>query len=147
VFRRGPFVLGCAGSFRLADVVRYHLGTIAVPSGDLHRYIAVDFVENLRDACKARGVSSVENNVEEVAGGILVGVHGRLFTIDEDFHVGEPSGGFAAIGCGFAAALGALHATPTVPPRRRLATALAAAERYNAGVRGPFHYVTVRSPR
>ena len=147
VFRRGPFVLGCAGSFRLADVVRYHLGTVPRPAGDLHRYMAVDFVENLRDACKARGIASIENNVEEVAGGLLVGVAGRLFTIDEDFHVGEPSGGFAAIGCGFAVALGALHATPKVPPRTRLTTALTAAVRFSAGVRGPFHHVSLRPRR
>lgn len=147
VFKRGPFVIGCAGSFRLADVVRYHMGPVPVPSGDLHRYMAVDFVESLREACRARGVSEVENNVEGVAGALMVGVHGRLFVVDDDFHVGEPADGFTAIGCGAQVALGALYATPKVPPRTRLTTALHAAVRHNAGVRGPFHYVSLRKSR
>lgn len=148
VFRRGAFVVGCCGSFRLADVIRYHFTAPALPTkGGLHRFMAVDFVESLREACKARGIASIENNVEEVGGAILVGVRGALFVIESDFQVGEPTHGFTAIGCGAQVALGALYATPRVAPRRRLTTALSAAQAANAGVRGPFHYISLRHPR
>ena len=146
VFRRGAFLVGCAGSFRLADVIRYHFSPPKLPEkGPLHRFMAVDFVEALREACKARGIASIENNVEEVEAAVMVGVQGALFVIESDFHVGQPAPGFAAIGCGGQVALGALHATPALKPRARLTTALAAAHAYNAGVRPPFQFVSLRS--
>ena len=145
VFRRGALIIGCCGSFRLADVIRYHFAPLAPPTkGDLHRYMATDFVESLREACKARGVAAVENNVEGVEGSVLVGLRGQLFVIDDDFQVGSPAAGFTAIGCGSQIALGALHALRTGTPRRRLTVALEAAEAYSAGVRGPFHFVSLR---
>lgn len=147
VFRRGAHIIGCAGSFRMADVIRYHFAPPTPPEdGPLHRYMAVEFVESLREALRARGISSVENNVEDVEGAVMVGVRGSLFVIESDFQVGEPACGYAAIGCGSSVARGALYATPTASPRARLTTALSAAEASNAGVRGPFHFVTLRQP-
>lgn len=145
VFRNGPFLIGCAGSFRMADTIRYrfapHLPTL---SEDLHAYMATTFVDALRETCKAHAVSSVENNVEEVDGEIIVGIYGRLFVIGCDFEVGQQAGGFASIGSGSSVALGALHATRKQLPRKRLTAALEAAQAFNAGVRGPFSFATIR---
>jgi hypothetical protein len=52
--------------------------------------------------------------------------------------VGEPAEGFAAVGCGYAEALGALWVERHKKPRHRAVTALDAAVHLNAGVRGPF---------
>jgi ATP-dependent protease HslVU (ClpYQ) peptidase subunit len=147
VFRHGAFLIGCAGSFRVADVIRYRFEPPPLTRDDLHRYLATAFVDALRDVLKGHGVAVVENNAEESPAEILVGVRGRLFTIDDDLHVGESCHGFAAVGCGRDLALGALYALGSRgTPRRRLTTALTAAESFSAGVRSPFTFATIRSP-
>jgi ATP-dependent protease HslVU (ClpYQ) peptidase subunit len=149
VWRRGWFVIGCAGSLRAADVLRYRFAPTpppADPSFDLHRYMATDFVDALRDVLKAHGVLAVENNAEEVQAELLVGARGRLFTIDDDLQVGESEHAFAAIGCGRDLAMGALYATKGAP-RSRLTKALHAAESFSAGVRAPFRFATLPRSR
>ena len=88
---------------------------------------------------QAGGWARKENEREE-GGTFLVGVRGELFTIMEDYQVGQSADGFDAVGSGTDLALGALYATREGPfrPRQRVRMALAAAERFNAGVRGPF---------
>jgi ATP-dependent protease HslVU (ClpYQ) peptidase subunit len=152
VFKHGPFVIGCAGSLRAADVVRYRFSPPLPPDShtlDLHRYMATDFVDELRTALKSHGVVVVENNAEEAPCDFIVGVRGRLFTIEGDLQVGESTRGYASIGCGREAALGALYALGSKgTPRSRLTAALGAAEAFSAGVRGPFRFAAVaRQPR
>jgi hypothetical protein len=149
VFRRGWFVIGCAGSFRAWDVIRYRFAPTpppASPSFDLHRYMATDFVDALRDVLKTHGVMVVENNTEEANLSLLVGIRGRLFTLDEDLQVGESEHAFAAIGCGRDLAMGALYATKGAP-RARLTTALRASEAFSAGVCAPFRFATLPRSR
>lgn len=43
-----------------------------------------------------------------------------------------------AVGCGDQIARGALYGTQMQPPKERIRIALEAAERFSAGVRGPF---------
>lgn len=149
VFRRGPFVIGCANSLRAADVIRYRFHPLPLPvnpSFNLHRYMATDFVDALRDVLKAHGVMVVENSAEEAPLELVVGVRGRLFTLDDDLQVGESTHDFAAVGCGRDLALGALYAS-TGTPRTRLTTALRAAQAFSAGVRAPFRFVTLAKER
>jgi len=88
---------------------------------------------------KAGGWAKKDNDREE-SGTFLVGVHGRLFTVEEDYPVVASTDGYAAVGCGSELALGALYATAgiSLSPERRVMLALQAAERFSAGVRGPF---------
>src|ERR1019366_6351782 len=80
----------------------------------------------------------------ESGGTFLVGTHGRLFEVSSDYQIGEPADPYAAVGCGSEVALGALHATggSKMTPHQRLEAALAAAERFSNGVRGPFVHVS-----
>ena len=72
----------------------------------------------------------------------LVGVAGRLYTIASDYQIGTSHAGFAAVGSGYLAALGALHATPDRTPEDRLRLALEAAADLTSAVRLPFTTVT-----
>jgi ATP-dependent protease HslVU (ClpYQ) peptidase subunit len=148
VFRHGPFVIGCAGSLRASDVLRYRFAPNAPPKKfDLHRYMATDFVDAVREVLKAHGVMVVENGAEATPTEFIVGLRGRLFTLDDDLQVGESTHGFAAVGCGRDLALGALYAMPTGDPRARLTTALRAAQAFSAGVRAPFRFATLSRER
>jgi ATP-dependent protease HslVU (ClpYQ) peptidase subunit len=101
--------------------------------------MAVSFIDAVRSCLKEGGWARKDDEREE-GGTFLVGVAGRLFTVHEDYQVAEAADGYAAVGSGEQVALGALYATAdaAVDPRERVLLALRAAERFNAGVRGPF---------
>lgn len=146
IFSSGPYVMGFTDSFRMGQLLRYSL-TPPPPEDDLHRFMATAFVDAVRECLKGGGWAS-RYNEQEQGGLFLVGVRGRLFHVGSDYQVGEAADGFAAVGCGFELCLGALHATRYDPsPRQRLRAALEAAERFNAGVRGPFAYATSKAAR
>jgi len=136
VFRNGPYLFGFTSSFRMGQLLRYALQPPAV-GADLDKFMVTTFVDAVRDCLKAGGFATKESEAEH-GGTFVVGVAGRLFRIDSDYQVGEQADRFDAVGCGQEFALGALHATAGMPPKRRINLALEAAARYSAGVTGPF---------
>ena len=136
VFRRKRYLFGFTTSFRMGQLIRYSL-KLPKPAADLDAFMSTKFVDALRDCLKSGGWAAKDNEREE-GGTFLVGVRGRLYTVYSDYQVAKAADGFAAVGCGDEIALGALFATAGVRPRRRVLGALAAAERFSAGVRGPF---------
>ena len=105
------------------------------------------FIDAVRDCLKTGGWAKKDDEREE-GGTFLVGVKGRLFTVEDDYQVGASADGYAAVGCGSEIALGALFATARtrMSPERRLTVALEAAERFSAGVRGPFLCLSEDTP-
>ena len=142
MFAVGPFLFGCCGNFRMRDLLRYSL-SVAEPPASMSddEFIRTTFVNAVRDCLKAGGMAVVENNVEE-GGTFLVGYRGHLYLVEDSFQVVEPAVGYWAVGCGAEYALGALHASRRLAPRKRMREALEASERFSAKVRGPFHYAT-----
>jgi ATP-dependent protease HslVU (ClpYQ) peptidase subunit len=138
VFRKKRYLFGFTTSFRMGQLIRYSL-TLPKPTGNLDAFMSTTFIDALRDCLKTGGWAAKENEREE-GGTFLVGVRGKLFAVHDDYQVAKAADGFAAVGCGDQIALGALFATAHtgLSPRRRVLSALAAAERYSAGVCGPF---------
>lgn len=139
VFRNGPMIFGFTSSFRMGQLLRYAL-TVPDhdPRVDVEKYMATTFIDAVRECLKTHGFATKDKEVEQ-GGTFLVGYNGWLFRIDDDYQVGIPADGFAAVGCGGEAARGALFATPELKGRERAELALKAAERCSAGVRGPFN--------
>ncbi|WP_435111897.1 hypothetical protein [Nocardiopsis synnemataformans] len=138
------WVIGYTTSFRMGQILQYHLSPPVVPEGvDLHRFMCTTFVDEMRKTFKEAGWAREESGIEET-GTFLVGTCGRLFIVDSDYQVGEAADGYAAVGCGSDLALGALYATADsdLDPRGRLELALRAAVRHNAGVAPPFTFVS-----
>ena len=148
VFQNGEFLMGFTTSFRMGQLLRYSLKPPRRhPDDEIHQYMVVDFVNAVRSCLKAGGYASKEDEVES-GGTFLVGYAGHLFTVNSDYQVGIPEDGFAAVGSGQDIALGALFATQgQATPRDRVLTALRSAERFNAGVRGPFHILPESEPQ
>ena len=141
VFRSGKFLIGCAGSVRMHQLLQYHLHIKMQrqDQGVMH-YMVNDFVDAVRECFKTHGFSKIENN-EEFGGTFLVGYRGRLFCIHTDFQVDENHDGREAIGSGRAYALGALLTTSEMlSPGDRIKKALWAASYFSSSVIGP-HYV------
>ena len=137
VFVNGPFVIGYTSSFRMGQILQYHLR--AAPQGpeDAMQYMVCTFVEAVRLCLKEHGFSKVENNVEQ-GGFFLVAYRGTLYGIENDFQANHYADGMMALGCGREYALGALRALENMPARQRLLRALEVAAYYSKGVMGPF---------
>lgn len=146
VFRSGEFVMGGAGSRRLAELMRFAFKPPAIKGKDLDAYMVTDFTRAARKALREHAYLCTDNGREktdsEDGDALLVGVRGRLYYVGPDFSASAVSDGMFAVGCGMDFALGALYATPTLAPEKRLQLALEAAERYSDGVAGPFHVVS-----
>jgi ATP-dependent protease HslVU (ClpYQ) peptidase subunit len=142
VFRNGGLLFGFTTSFRMGQLLRYEL---AVPERhDRHdglTYMVRQVVPAVK-ACFRAGGFEWKRYDADYGGCFLVGHGGTLYLVDDDYHVGVPRCGYAAVGCGWDLALGSLYSTGDREPRARVLTALKAAEEFSAGVRGPF---TVRS--
>ena len=139
VFKNGPMVFGFTSSFRMGDLLRYAL---EVPDHDPRveprKYMATTFVNAVRSCLKDGGYASKSNEVES-GGMFLVGFKGQLYTVGSDYQVGVAEDGYDAIGCGCELALGSMFASTHMTGAERILLALKAAERFSAGVRGPFH--------
>jgi ATP-dependent protease HslVU (ClpYQ) peptidase subunit len=142
VFRNGPYVIGCCGSPRMAQLLRYGLATWSNDvsnTEDLDAYMVMSFIEDVRTALKTGGWLNKENEHELASSSqFLVGIRGRLFEVNQDLQCTSHLADYNAIGVGEAAALGALYVTAEMAPRARVLAALSASEAHNAGVRGPF---------
>lgn len=140
VFHVDDAIIGGTTSFRMLQILRYHLHLPPHPEGmDTHEYMVRYFVEECRRLFKEHGYSTVNNNTES-AGEFLVGYQARIFHIESDFQVAEEAQCYAACGCGFAYALGALEATinDRIEPFTRVEEALRIGEKFSSGVSGPF---------
>lgn len=143
VWTLGPLLFGACGSFRVSQLLRWHL-TVPVPDPgcDPLEYLTGPVVNAMRESLTIGGALTTfqEDNTEALTeSGFLLGYAGRVFELYSDFGIGELTQGYGAVGCGWALALGALVATEgfDLTPKRRVRLALAAAERHSAGVQGP----------
>lgn len=146
VFVSGPMVMGFTTSFRMGQLLRWTFTAPTQPEGvSDERYMSGVFVDAVRDCLKVGGFAKRENEVEQ-GGNFLVGYHGRIWEVSSDYQVGELVDPYNAVGCGYELCLGSLHTTREfdLDPDVRLLMALESAERFSAGVRGPF--VLVREP-
>lgn len=150
VFERDGYAIGFAGSFRVGQLVHYQLSLPRLDTWDVDAFMVTRFVPALRDCMRAHGQLAVENGVESMEGFLLVGLAGRLYSVECDFQVGrQEEDGYYALGCGDEYAVGALHALADyedLTPQDRVEAALNAAEYNSAGVVGPFRYAYCPKP-
>ena len=139
IFRNGEMLFGFMSSFRMGQLLRHAL-TIPDhdPRVDDEKYLTVTFIDAVRECLKGKGWAR-KNNEQEAGGTFLIGYRGRLFQVEDDYQVGIATDGFDACGCGGQIAKGALFASTHLKGEARVEMALKAAERFSAGVRGPFH--------
>lgn len=144
VFKVGEFVIGYTSSFRMGQLLRYHLSPPKPHEGESgHEYMVKAFIPAVRDVLKQHGYLKNDNGREEI-GTFLVGWRGSLYEVYDDLQVGELIAPFAACGCGHDLAIGSLHTTQgmKMKPADRITQALSAAEAFSAGVRGPFTIIS-----
>jgi hypothetical protein len=147
--------IGYTSSYRMGQLLRFNLQLPAIvdPVGepraeDLFEWAVKEFIPAARKVFKDGGYGKT-NGDGDVGGYFLLAVRDRLFEVQSDFQVAEPSPSYVATGSGEAYALGALHALcgPKDPKvgkdraREIAKRALNAAVFHNAYVRPPFEFV------
>jgi len=143
VFENGTMVFGFCGSYRMGQLLRHALKMpkhYTEDETDDMTFLVTKFINAVRETLKTGGwglTDTDRNNGAERGGNFLIGYRGQVYEIQSDFQVSWPTENVAAVGCGDNYALGSLHAT-SGKPRRRIKSALEAAERYSAGVAGPY---------
>jgi len=148
-FKVGQYAIAFTDSFRMGQILQYSWTppkyTPTKTNSGLDKFMRTKFIESVKTAFKEGGYGSIGSSSDEDTGGIfIVGLEGRIFTIDEDFHVGENIVNYMAEGSGGQIALGALHATKNQKnPRLRLKAALEAATEFNMAVAAPYTYIQV----
>lgn len=136
VFIKDDYIIGYAGSFRFGKVVQ-HLFTPPKPEfKNIDKFLNTTFVDSLREVCE---LSKIDPTSEDDSSELLIGVGGRLFEFCNDWHIGEDSHEYNAIGSGSSFAMGSLYSTGRIKsPHGRIRTALQAAEQFSQTVKGPF---------
>lgn len=140
VFMNGAFLMGFTTSFRMGQLLRYSFTPPKIAEDqDLYEYMVTDWIDGVRKCLKDGGFASEKDSVEE-GGTFLVGYKGRLFTIYEDYQVGENTCGYSSVGCGEDLAMGSLFTSSDIKlkPEDRVRMALKAAATFSAGVSAPF---------
>lgn len=141
IWRSRDYLIGISGSIRASNIIKHTVTLPPAPERSHHRHVVLTIVPAIREALRAAGYRTRTRSGsggEDSDADILIGFRGRVFVIDGEFQAQRAIGGFDAIGSGAGPALGALHATPTLPPRARVLRALEAAELYGVGCRRPW---------
>lgn len=141
IFKNGELIFGYTTSFRMGQLLQFALTPPPIQEGQApYDYAVKLLVPAIRDTFRQGGFMRIEHS-RETGGTFLVGFRGHLFSIYDDFQVGESVESYEAVGCGDAYAMGAMHALSGHPPMERLEGGLHAAAKFSAGVSGPFHFV------
>jgi 20S proteasome alpha/beta subunit len=142
VFQVGPYLMGFTTSYRMGQLLRYSLTVGGPDSWDVDRFMATTFIDAVRE-CLSRGGYAKTEDGQEQGGQFLVGIHGRLYVVGDDYQIGHTISGYAAVGSGYLVALGSLHSTARslTDSRHRAVLALEAAAELTEGVRAPFTVV------
>ncbi len=143
VFRNGPMIMGYAGSFRLAQVMRYELRIPPRPKGmEPFEFMVTKFIKAVKKCAHEHGI-----NEEITESYVLVGYAGQLFCIEPNLQVAMNGSHFEAVGSGALLALGSMHTTSKLEmdPGQRMLLAMKAAAAFSRTVSPPFLLGWVRS--
>ena len=157
VFVRDKFIFGFTSSFRMGQILMCcDLNLPRQEEGeDTYVYMVKKFVPAIKDVFDEEGYLQKYKDGDDRGGTFIVGYNNRLFSIEDDFQVGETLADYCSVGCGFDLALGSLYTSTDlllefggsieVSPEDIITLALEAASEYNGGVCKPFNIVKLKS--
>lgn len=137
--QKREMVIGYTSSFRMGQVIRFHVKLPAHPAKmDDYEYMVTQFIPAVKKQFKKHGYERKKDG-EDRGGTFLAGYNGNLFLIHDSYQVAMQLDPYAACGCGRDLCMGALHALRDMDlkPEERLTLALESAIRFSSGVEGP----------
>lgn len=137
--------IGYTSSYRMGDILRYAFTPPPIEVGeDENEYLVKDFIPELIKCFEEQSFAKVKDGSKS-GGNFLVGLRGRLFVVQDDFSILEPSLNFAAIGSGQEFALGSLYAYMKISldPVEKVHAAVDAAIEFSTTVGGTIGHIKI----
>lgn len=146
-FRAEHAVLGFTTSWRMGQLLQSMSLPDVGQGEDVFEYAVRSLVPAVRACLKDGGYATVSNGVES-GGTWLLGIGGRLFSVQSDYAVLERMEPYDACGSGVDYALGAMWAMhrqgPTEDAETLLREAIEAAEAHVTTVRSPVTFISTK---
>lgn len=130
--------IGYTSSYRMGDLLKYSFDPPDIEKDqDANEYLVKLFIPELIACFDKHHFTKTSSGVKE-GGEFLVALKNRLFIVQSDFSVLEPSAGYSSVGSGSTVALGALYACNAVntPVSDAMSIVLAAASEFTTSVGG-----------
>ena len=134
VFKNGEFLIGCTSSFRMIDLLKWKFNPPTVKDDNLHKFMVTEFVDSVRKLFVDNGYCITTGDWE--SGCFLVGVNGKLFSIEGDFQVYGQE--YYSVGSGSYHAMGSMYTSKRNSPIKDIEKALETAEHFVTSVKRPF---------
>lgn len=147
MFYVNEYLIGFSNSFRMGQILQHDFVPPKPTKRNLEKVMAIDFPAAIHEALdknKFAMTNTIDDSKDSDICELMIGVHGRLFTMDTDFSIGEYHDPYFAIGSGYQFALGSLFTTQHIKtPKARLTRALEAATKFTMSVEPPYLYETL----
>ena len=142
VFKVQDFLIGYTTSFRMGQILQYHL-VVPLQTDQLDlEYLVTKFIPKVRDVFQEHWFDEVKKEKNK-GGDFLLGYGGHLYYVACDFQVNENVCGFDACGSGEEYALAAMKALEGLQPEERIRRSLEIAAFFSISVCGPFQILSV----
>lgn len=144
VFQRDEMLIGSSGTVRCHQIVEHLLPCLPIPAdANLYEWLVKEFSLPLRAAMKEHGGEcKTRDGGDEMDARLLLGVRGRLFSIDTGYGVYAPKARYDAIGCADQEALAAMFTVTSINPESKASdvvqAGLDAAAEFDLNIRPPF---------
>jgi len=145
VFIKKDMVFGFTTSYRMGQLIKYQLIIPHRIDKSVEEYMYTDFIESVSKLFETKNYSEISNNVQ-TGGTFIVGYQGKIFIVESDFQIVQPSDCYCSVGSGSSFALGSLYANDSSVNKlatTKIIEALECAEYFNPFVRKPFEILSV----
>ena len=137
--------IGYTTSYRMGDILRYAFTPPPIEvAEDENEYLVKDFIPALIKCFDEQSFAKTKDGTKS-GGNFLVGLRGRLFEVQDDFSVLEPTLNFASVGSGQEFALGSMYAYMRISldPLEKIHAAIDAAVEFSTTVGGTTDYIKI----
>ena len=140
IFIKDEYLIGYAGSFRMGKFIQYTVEFPKLPSWAKGGAKLDEFMNGTVSPSIRKQVREHELEQSEKEGfGLVIGIRGSIFEVDEEWAAYENIRNYTAIGSGGDIAIGSLYSTNKWGnAKKRLQTAMEASALYNSYVSAPF---------
>lgn len=141
-------LFGYTTSFRMGQILEFSEGLfdeLSLTNGIDFKYMVKSFIPNIQDRFNSEGFETSVNG-EKTGGNFIICVNDKIYNIQNDYSILEPSLNFTSCGCGEDFANASLFSTvgSKMTPIERIHLALKAASYFSEGVRGPFTIINTK---
>lgn len=141
IFRKQGYIIANCGNIRDSNLLRFCFDLVYDNIMDPFEFMVTEFIPAYRGLLEVSGSARKIDEQEHHDTSLLIGISGRMFTVETNFQVTECSGDYIAEGSGTYVALGALGALTQVEgltAKEIIEAAMEITVSHVSTVRGPF---------